>query len=222
MASICDGATCLGLSTDLNGSICLTNQVQCKDGHLTVPSQGSVLRRYASNGGADYTDGSAVDLTPSALTTNSGPRDVGGVDKLLVVVTNPFCSIANVLINFEFSAGVRMANTDNYSVSGEVSLSGTTFIEDNVTPFNTGNPQSAGPSTYGPITAYGQTGLSVADSGEVFDYTHAGSFTVMARLNSLASCTFAGHARVDATPQGTLRQIRDYNVAVTFLITPAL
>lgn len=225
MASICDGAVCLGLSTDLNGSICLTNEVQCKDGKLTVPSQGSVLRRYATTGFAGF------DLMPpgpvllpggAGLITVSGPRDAAGVDKLMVTVTNPFCARANVLINFEYAAVVVAAITDQLIVSGEVSIVGTNFVEDNVQPFNTANPQVAGPSAYGPITAYAQSPVGEADSGELYGYTHAGAFTVMAQLASLASCTFNGHARVDIDARGALRQVTSFNVAVTFTITPAL
>lgn len=222
MGSLCDGADCFGIDTSLDGNGCLTNEVRCKDGVLTVISQGTILRRYAVGGDADWTDGGPEPVTEDVPTVNSGPRDSGGADKLTVTVHNPFCVSANVLINFEFAATLKAANTDLYSVGGEVALTGATFIEDNVQPFDTNNPQSAGPATYGPITAFGQAGVGVVDSGEVFEYTHAGAYTVMSRLTAGASFVFTGHARVDITAGGPLREIVDYNVAVTFLITAAL
>lgn len=226
MAGICDGANCLGLSTDLNGSTCLTNPVQCKDGILTVPSQGTVLRRYASEHAAGSlgtgNDDQPYLVPPNTVATITGPRLPSGNDAMTVTITNPFCAVANVLINFEYSANLGAANTDDYAVSGEVSITGGTFVEDNVSPFNTNNPLVAGPSVYANIRAYGQANVGVADSGELFIYTHSGSFTVMAQLPSLGTATFVGHARVDLNARGGFRAIRGFNCATTFSITPAL
>lgn len=220
MAGICDGADCLGLSTNLNGANCLTQDVQCRDGKMVVASQGVRQRRFSAgteSTGSTFPVG-GIDLVAGTDIINNGPYSATG-PLLSVQVTNPFCTTASAVFHCEFAADVRVANSDIFELHGSANISGggATFV-DSQPPFTA----DTFPTSYGGIGLFADRPFAVADSGELYEELRHATYTVLGTIPAGAVFTFEMLAEVRIAPRGPLRRIAGYSVAVSILLSPTL
>lgn len=220
MSSLCDGADCFGIDTSLDGNTCLTNEVRCKDGVLTVISQGSRYRRFAAGAGGDYTTDPDTPLDiPIGVTTATGPSDSDGTPLLSVSFTNPFCVTASLVFHCEFAVRFGASTSDSWTVSGDATIAGATarFIETNP-PYTVDTPL-----TNYQVEVARWIGTPIVDNDLVIDQVVHREYNLLGEV--AAGETFAVDLLtvirfLDVT--GGFRSVQSFNCALSILCTAKL
>lgn len=216
MASLCDGADCLGLPTTLDGNNCYTQPVECKNGVAVVRSQGVYQRRYAASALADWAGGGPSVSMPNGIqTVINGPNNAGGAPLLSIDTVNPFCSAANVTFAVEFAGRFYVSLSDKYQFRGDVSITGATFVESQP-PFTS----QVFPTFYQiPLES---NNIASADDGIVRDKEFHHGYTVDSIVPAGANFNFKALSVWTTTPNGLFRAALSFNVAVSIIMSPAL